>query len=223
MNARAGGLVLELNFVVGAPRERIFGALTEPAELARWWGPRGFTTPGIDLDLRVGGGYRFAMQPPGGDAFHLSGEFLQIDPPGRLACTFRWDEPDPDDRPTVVTLCLGDLADATQVSLSQASSQPRRGWHCTGAAGPTAWRSCASSSSRAPSHPRAPGRGSVRDPARGGGPAHAAESARFCRGQIAGWTLAERHAVLLKRLLQEPQRLRPHTVQLPQLGNRHVR
>jgi uncharacterized protein YndB with AHSA1/START domain len=82
-------------------------------------GPRGFTTPGIDLDLRVGGGYRFTMQPPGGDPFHLSGEFLEIDPPGRLVYTFRWDEPDPDDRQTVVTLSLGDLADATQVSLSQ--------------------------------------------------------------------------------------------------------
>jgi uncharacterized protein YndB with AHSA1/START domain len=119
MNTRAGGLVLELKFVVAAPRERIFRALTEPAELAKWWGPRGFTTPGIDLDLRVGGSYRFTMQPPGGDPFHLSGEFLEINPPGRLVYTFRWDEPDPDDRQTVVTLSLSDVADTTQVSLSQ--------------------------------------------------------------------------------------------------------
>jgi uncharacterized protein YndB with AHSA1/START domain len=119
MDERAGGLVLELKLVVGAPRERVFRALTEPAELAKWWGPRGFTTPGIDLDLRVGGGYRFTMQPPGGDPFHLSGEFLQIDPPGRLVYTFGWDEPDPDDRQTVVTLSLGEVAGGTQVSLSQ--------------------------------------------------------------------------------------------------------
>jgi uncharacterized protein YndB with AHSA1/START domain len=66
-----------------------------------------------------GGGYRFTMQPSGGEPFHLSGEFLQIDPPGRLVYTFRWDEPDPDDRETVVTLSLGDVACATQVSLSQ--------------------------------------------------------------------------------------------------------
>ena len=119
MNERAGGLVLELKLVVGAPRERIFRALTEPGELAKWWGPHGFTTPAIDLDLRVGGGYRFTMAPPGGDPFHLSGQFLQIDPPGRLVYTFCWDEPDPDDRPTVVTLSLGEVAGATQVSLSQ--------------------------------------------------------------------------------------------------------
>jgi hypothetical protein len=54
------------------PRERIFSALTESAELARWWGPHGYTTPEIDLDLRVGGGYRFTMQPPGSDRFHLA-------------------------------------------------------------------------------------------------------------------------------------------------------
>jgi uncharacterized protein YndB with AHSA1/START domain len=71
MSTRAGGLALELKFVVEAPRERIFRMLTEPAALAKWWGPYGFTMPGIDLDLRVGGGYRFTMQPPGGDPFHL--------------------------------------------------------------------------------------------------------------------------------------------------------
>src|SRR6266516_5844388 len=93
MNARAGGLVLELKVVVKVPRERIFRMLTEPAALAKWWGPHGFTMPAIDLDLRVGGGYRFTMQPPSGDLFHLSGEFLEIDPPGRLVYTFRYDEP----------------------------------------------------------------------------------------------------------------------------------
>lgn len=119
MDAREGSMVLELKCVLGAPRERIFRTLTEPAELAKWWGPQGFTTPDIDLDFRVGGHYRFGMQPPDGDLFHLSGEYLEIQPPSRLVYTFRWEEPDPDDRPTVVTLWLHDVGDATEVSLSQ--------------------------------------------------------------------------------------------------------
>jgi hypothetical protein len=46
MNARAGSLVLELKFVVDAPRrERIFRALTEPTELAKWWGHVGSPRP----------------------------------------------------------------------------------------------------------------------------------------------------------------------------------
>lgn len=119
MNEQPSGFVLELRRVLEAPRERIFSMLTRPAELAKWWGPHGFTTPEIELDLRVGGGYRFAMQPPDGDAFHLSGEFLELDPAGRLVYTFRWDEPHPDDRETVVTLTLSAAGDATEVSLSQ--------------------------------------------------------------------------------------------------------
>lgn len=104
---------------LAAPRERIFRALSEPAVLVKWWGPSGFTTPETDVQLTVGGGYRLLMQPPDGEPFHLAGEFLEIDPPRRLAYTFRWEEPDPDDRETVVTLTLDSLGDATRLSLSQ--------------------------------------------------------------------------------------------------------
>jgi len=119
MNEQPSGLVLKLKHVVDSPRERIFNLLTEPAELAKWWGPHDFTTPEVELDLSVGGGYRFTMQPPEGEAFHLSGEFIEIDPPTRLVYTFRWDEPDPDDRETVVVLSLAAVGGATEVSLSQ--------------------------------------------------------------------------------------------------------
>jgi len=119
MNGQPGELVLELKCVLDAPRERIFRMLTDPAELAKWWGPHGFTTPETELDLSVGGGYRLAMQPPDGDLFHLSGEFLEIGPPRRLVYTFRWEEPDPDDRETLVMLSLRAVGDATEVSLSQ--------------------------------------------------------------------------------------------------------
>src|SRR5574342_202538 len=115
MRAQGGGLVLELQCVLRAPRERIFRALTKPAELAKWWGPHGFATPAIDLDLRVGGRYRFAMQPPDGELFHLAGEFLEIESPGRLVYTFRWEEPDPDDRETVVALSMHETGGATEV------------------------------------------------------------------------------------------------------------
>jgi uncharacterized protein YndB with AHSA1/START domain len=119
MQERGGGLVLQLTGVLVASRERIFQALTTPADLAAWWGPAGFTIPEVELDLRVGGRYRFTMQPPEGDAFHLAGEFLEVDAPSRLVYSFRWEEPDPDDRTTTVTLSLRDLDDATEVSLTQ--------------------------------------------------------------------------------------------------------
>jgi uncharacterized protein YndB with AHSA1/START domain len=58
-------------------------------------GSSGLTTPAIELDLRVGGRYRFAMQPPEGDLFHLTGEFREVDPPSRLVYTFVWEAPGP--------------------------------------------------------------------------------------------------------------------------------
>ena len=124
-----------MTWVLDAPREPIFRALSEPAALARWWGPSGFTTPEIDIELTVGGRYRFGMQPPGGELFHLAGEFLEIDPPRRLAYTFRWEEPEPDDQETIVTLTLDALCDATKVSLLQGGfatearlALHKRGW-----------------------------------------------------------------------------------------------
>lgn len=119
MKEQPSGLVLDLNRVLDAPREQIFALLTEPTALKKWWGPHGFTIPEIELDLRVGGGYRFTMQPPEGEVFHLSGEFLEVDHPGRLAYTFRWDEPHPDDRETVVRLALNAVGGTTELTLSQ--------------------------------------------------------------------------------------------------------
>ena len=104
MAKRPGGLTVEMEQVLPAARPRVFAAFSDPAELAQWWGPHGFSTPNVELDLRPGGSYRFAMQPPEGELFHLAGEFVEVDPPARLVYTFRWEEPDPDDRETVVTL-----------------------------------------------------------------------------------------------------------------------
>jgi uncharacterized protein YndB with AHSA1/START domain len=110
---------LHLERVLPAPPAVVFSALTEPTELAKWWGPRGFTSPSVQIDRRVGGSYRILMQPPEGEAFYLTGEFREVDPPSRLAYTFRWEDPDPDDQENVVTLSLRDLGDSTELVLDQ--------------------------------------------------------------------------------------------------------
>jgi uncharacterized protein YndB with AHSA1/START domain len=117
--AASDGLTLRVKCVLASPRAVVYRALTDPAQLARWWGPRGFTAPSVDFDPRVGGSYRIAMQPPNGDLFHLSGEFREVDPPARVAYTFRWDPPDPDDRETVVVLSLREREDGTEVLVTQ--------------------------------------------------------------------------------------------------------
>jgi uncharacterized protein YndB with AHSA1/START domain len=114
------GLVLRLRRILPAPRAAVYWALSDPGELAKWWGPRGFSAPSVEFQPLVGRSYRIAMQPPAGDLFYLSGEFREVDPPARLAYTFRWDPPDPDDRQTLVTLSLQDQGERTEVLLTQA-------------------------------------------------------------------------------------------------------
>jgi uncharacterized protein YndB with AHSA1/START domain len=55
--------------------------------LAKWWGPRGFSSPRCELDLRVGGKLRVDMQHPDGTVRPMIGEFLEIVPPERLVFT----------------------------------------------------------------------------------------------------------------------------------------
>jgi uncharacterized protein YndB with AHSA1/START domain len=113
------GLVLRLERTLNAPRAAVYRALTDSEELGKWWGPRGFSAPTVEFEPRVGGSFRIAMQPPDGEMFHLSGEFREVDAPARLAYTFRWDPPDPDDRETVVTLSLEDRGGGTLVRMTQ--------------------------------------------------------------------------------------------------------
>ena len=120
--------------VLSAPPAVVFDAFANPDKLARWWGPAGFTVPSVDFDPRPGGTYRIEMQPPGGDAFHLVGEFREVVPPARLAFTFVWEPPDPDDVETLVELSFRDLGDSTEAVLAQGvfKTEPRRELHRDG-------------------------------------------------------------------------------------------
>jgi uncharacterized protein YndB with AHSA1/START domain len=78
-----------------ASPERVFDAFTDPHQLERWWWPNGFTCPAAEVDLRVGGSYRLAMEWPGSfsaDAqlsHHMGGEYYEIDRPHRLVMSGR--------------------------------------------------------------------------------------------------------------------------------------
>ena len=121
MTVDRSSLTLHLERVLHAPKERVFAACVEPDQLGKWWGPTGFTAPSVELDVREGGHYRITMQPPDGDAFHLRGQYSEVDPPRRLVYTFEWEEPDPDDRETLVTLSLFDHPDGTTLVVEQES------------------------------------------------------------------------------------------------------
>lgn len=70
--------------VVSAPRERVFKAWTDPAILARWWGPKGFSNTFHTFELRPGGVWDFTMHGPDGKDYPNTCVFRDITTPSRL-------------------------------------------------------------------------------------------------------------------------------------------
>jgi uncharacterized protein YndB with AHSA1/START domain len=134
MGAAPDGFTLAMTRVLRASPAVVFAAFSDPNQLAKWWGPEGFTIPSVEFRARVGDGYRIEMQPPEGDPFHLSGEFREVHPPARLAYTFVWEPPDPDDVATLVVLSFRDLGEATEVAFTQGpfKTEARRELHRDG-------------------------------------------------------------------------------------------
>jgi uncharacterized protein YndB with AHSA1/START domain len=75
---------LVMTRVFDAPRELVFKAWTETKHVARWWGPKGFTNPVCEMDVRVGGAIRIHMRAPDGMVYPMTGVFQEIAAPERL-------------------------------------------------------------------------------------------------------------------------------------------
>jgi uncharacterized protein YndB with AHSA1/START domain len=104
--ADPGQPTLTFTRTFNAPRELVFAAWTEPEHVKRWFGPRVFTLPVCEIDLRPGGDFRYVMRGPedtkfAGD-YAMGGEYHEVVPPERIVYT-EWLEGE-QDRGAVVTL-----------------------------------------------------------------------------------------------------------------------
>src|SRR5215470_2132610 len=113
------GLGLRVEKAFPMPPGRIFAAFVDAEQLQRWFGPVGFTALALRVDAVEGGKYRLEMQPPEGDAFHIHGTFRTVEAPGLLAFTFVYEEPDPDDQETLVTVTFEPTEHVTRVVVEQ--------------------------------------------------------------------------------------------------------
>ena len=118
--------------VLPVPRERVFEAWLDPETLAKFMRPGETTTATAEVDARVGGTFRIAMNHGGGSVDHW-GEYLTIDPPSLLS--FTWTSVNTDLQPTVVTIELLDRGAAgTELILThrrlpeQQMESHRKGW-----------------------------------------------------------------------------------------------
>ncbi len=121
-------IVINRNF--NATRQMVWKALTEPNWIRQWWGPKDFTAPVIQNELRVGGKYLYCMRSPDGKNYWSTGTFREIDAPAKLVYTDSFaDEKGntvspayygfgPDfPQETMVAITLEDLKDKTRLTL----------------------------------------------------------------------------------------------------------
>ena len=75
--------------LIKASRDRVFHALTNATEITAWWRLPGlYAVDQAEVDLKVGGGFRFSGTNSSNGRFLLTGVFLVVDPPRRLEYTW---------------------------------------------------------------------------------------------------------------------------------------
>lgn len=75
---------LEIEREFEAPRELVWKMFADPYHLSRWWGPKGFINPVVELDFREGGRWYHVMRGPDGRDYPADSEFIEITPPERI-------------------------------------------------------------------------------------------------------------------------------------------
>jgi uncharacterized protein YndB with AHSA1/START domain len=81
-----------LTRVFDAPRSLVFEAMTRPELLKRWFGPHGWNLVVCEVDLRVGGAWRYVLEGPDGASMGMGGEYREIVPGERTVHTESMDD-----------------------------------------------------------------------------------------------------------------------------------
>jgi uncharacterized protein YndB with AHSA1/START domain len=81
-----------ISWTFEAPRDLVFKAWTDPQYIARWWGPKGFTAPVVEVDFRVGGKFFFCMRSPAGNDYWNKGEYREIIVPERIVSVMHFSD-----------------------------------------------------------------------------------------------------------------------------------
>ncbi|NUU60427.1 SRPBCC family protein [Paenibacillus agri] len=117
-----GKYVLTLQHVYNASKERVFMAWTKKEQLEKWWGLVGFTTTIEQMDVAVGGKYRFHMQAPNdGMVFTLEGRYVEIVQNEKLSFTWKWLNEGDEAEETLVTIDFVEQDNKTELVITHSA------------------------------------------------------------------------------------------------------
>jgi len=112
-------LSLEIKRFINAPRDRVYAAWTDPAQLRQWFGPEKVQTRNLTADARAGGKFRWDLTNSEGEKMTCLGEYRELQPGKKIVFTWQWDDDeDWENHTSVVTVELSDRDSGTELRLT---------------------------------------------------------------------------------------------------------
>lgn len=117
---------------INAPPAKVYEAWTDPAKLARWFGPHRIESVQAETDLRIGGRYRMVAHSADGEVSEVGGTYREVQPNEKLVFTWAWRSTP--ERESLVTVLLKPDGDGTLLTLTheQFFDEPARDRHQAG-------------------------------------------------------------------------------------------
>jgi uncharacterized protein YndB with AHSA1/START domain len=132
---RTDKLSLEVRRFIKAPRDRVYAAWVDPAQLKQWFGPENVQIHDLVADVRVGGKYHWDITNAEGEKMTVRGEYRELQPGRKIVFTWQWDDDEVwKNRTSIVTVELDDAEGGTELRLThvQLPSEQSRDRHIEG-------------------------------------------------------------------------------------------
>jgi len=128
-------LSLEIKRLIKAPRDRVYAAWTDPAQLKQWFGPEKVQTRDLIAETRVGGKFRWDLTNSEGEKMTCLGEYRELEPGKKIVFTWQWDDDESwENHTSIVTVELSDADGGTELRLTheQLPNEASRDGHTGG-------------------------------------------------------------------------------------------
>jgi uncharacterized protein YndB with AHSA1/START domain len=111
-------LTAEIKRHIKAPRDRVYAAWTDPAQLIQWFGPENVRTRALVSDPRVGGEFRWDLTNSDGEKMTMLGEYRELKAGKKIVFTWQWqDDEDWENHTSIVTVEFDDADGGTDLRL----------------------------------------------------------------------------------------------------------
>ena len=112
-------LSLEIKRLIKAPRDRVYAAWTDPAQLKQWFGPENVQTRDLIADARVDGTFRWDLINSEGEEMTIRGEYRELQPDKKIVFTWQFDDDETwKNHISVVSVELEDRDGGTELRLT---------------------------------------------------------------------------------------------------------